>query len=58
MIQASTEIDLKDAGVAREHPKETKNKEPDRELVTWLVGEITDHLGYDKHQRGASETGR
>jgi transposase-like protein len=73
--------------VAREHPKETKNKESDRELVARLVdqartagvelvgengllgrltrlvlesaleGEITDHLGYDKHQRGAGETG-
>ncbi|TDE48512.1 hypothetical protein E1295_21185 [Nonomuraea mesophila] len=27
VIQASTEIDLKDAGVARKQPKETKAKE-------------------------------
>ncbi|MFB9629793.1 IS256 family transposase [Nonomuraea helvata] len=26
-------------------------------LESALEGEITDHLGYDKHQRGASETG-
>ncbi|GAA2888774.1 hypothetical protein GCM10020220_093700 [Nonomuraea rubra] len=56
MIRASTEIDLKDAAW-RERPKETRNKEPDREPVARLVGEITDHLGYDKHQRGAGETG-
>jgi hypothetical protein len=87
VIQASTEIDLEDAGVARGQPKDIKAKESDRELVARLVdqaraegvelvgengllgrltklvlesaleGEITDHLGYDKHQRGASETG-
>jgi putative transposase len=87
VIQASTEIDLEDAGVARKQPKETKTKDSDRELVARLVdqaraegmelvgengllgrltklvlesaleGEITDHLGYDKHERGASETG-
>ncbi|GAA3222448.1 IS256 family transposase [Nonomuraea helvata] len=87
VIQASTEIDLEDAGVARKQPKDIKAKESDRELVARLVdqaraegvelvgengllgrltklvlesaleGEITDHLGYDKHQRGASETG-
>ncbi|SPL97734.1 Mobile element protein [[Actinomadura] parvosata subsp. kistnae] len=87
MIQASTEIDLEDAGVARKQSKESKAKDSDRELVAQLVdqaraegvelvgengllgrltklvlesaleGEITDHLGYDKHERGASETG-
>jgi hypothetical protein len=86
VIQASTEIDLEDAGVARKQPKETKAKESDRELVARLVdqaraegvelvgengllgrltklvlesaleGEITDHLGYDKHQRSGGET--
>jgi putative transposase len=87
VIQASTEIDLEDDGVARKQPKDTKTKESDRELVARLVdqaraegvelvgehgllgrltklvlesaleGEITDHLGYDKHERGGSETG-
>ncbi|SEK22050.1 Transposase, Mutator family [Nonomuraea pusilla] len=82
VIQASTEIDLEDAAVARTEPKDS-----DRELVARLVeqaradgvelvgengllgrlttlvlesaleGEITDHLGYDKHQRGGGETG-
>jgi putative transposase len=86
VIQAPTEIDLEDAGVARKQPKGTKTKESDRELVARLVdqaraegvelvgengllgrltklvlesaleGEITDHLGYDKHQRSGSET--
>jgi hypothetical protein len=86
VIQASTGIDLEDAGVARKL-KDTKAKESDRELVAALVeqaraeglelvgengllgrltklvlesaleGEITDHLGYDKHERGASQTG-
>ncbi|MEV1179591.1 IS256 family transposase, partial [Nonomuraea sp. NPDC049784] len=87
VIQASTEIDLEDASVARKQPKESNAKDSDRELVARLVdqaraegvelvgengllgrltklvlesaleGEITDHLGYDKHERGASETG-
>ncbi|MFI7706563.1 transposase, partial [Nonomuraea sp. NPDC049480] len=82
VIQASTEIDLEDAAVARKEPKDA-----DRELVGRLVeqaraegmelvgengllgrltklvlesaleGEITDHLGYDKHERAGSETG-
>ncbi|SDM33301.1 Transposase, Mutator family, partial [Nonomuraea maritima] len=76
VVQASTEIDLEDAEVARKQTKDT-----DRELVNELVeqaraegielvgengllgrltklvlesaleGEITDHLGYDKHER-------
>ncbi|MFF4620471.1 hypothetical protein ACFY2E_31965 [Nonomuraea jabiensis] len=37
VIQASTEIDLEDAGVARKQPKDTKTKDSDRELVAWLV---------------------
>ncbi|MDX3106007.1 hypothetical protein PW035_34675 [Nonomuraea angiospora] len=87
VIQASTEIDLEDASVARKQSKESNAKDSDRELVARLVdqaraegvelvgengllgrltklvlesaleGEITDHLGYDKHERGASETG-
>ncbi|MET7339668.1 IS256 family transposase [Nonomuraea sp. NPDC005650] len=88
VIQASTEIDLEDAPVARKEPKDQQPKESDRELVARLVdqaradgvelvgengllgrltklvlesaleGEITDHLGYDKHERGAgTETG-
>ncbi|MBB5775036.1 hypothetical protein HD596_001792 [Nonomuraea jabiensis] len=87
VIQASTEIDLEDAEVARKQPKASKAKDSDRELVARLVaqaraegvelvgengllgrltklvlesaleGEITDHLGYDKHERGGSETG-
>jgi transposase-like protein len=82
VIQASTEIDLEDAAVARKKPENST----DRELVARLVdqaraegvelvgengllgrltklvlesaleGEITDHLGYDKHERGG-ETG-
>ncbi|GIH97937.1 IS256 family transposase [Planobispora siamensis] len=82
VIQASTEIDLEDAAVARKKPENST----DRELVAKLVdqaraegmelvgengllgrltklvlesaleGEITDHLGYDKHQRGGGET--
>ncbi|MEU6786670.1 hypothetical protein ABZ912_46390 [Nonomuraea angiospora] len=32
VIQASTEIDLEDAGVARKQPRDSKAKEPDREL--------------------------
>ncbi|MEV1179594.1 IS256 family transposase, partial [Nonomuraea sp. NPDC049784] len=86
VIQASTEIDLEDAAVARKQPKDAKTKESDRELVARLVdqartegvelvgengllgrltklvlesaleGEITDHLGYDKHQRSGGET--
>jgi putative transposase len=80
VIQASTEIDLEDADVAR---KQTKDS--DHELVARLVdqaraegvelvgengllgrltklvlesaleGEITDHLGYDKHERGGGK---
>src|SRR5689334_847029 len=87
VIQASTEIDLEDASVARKQPKESNAKDSDRELVARLVdqaraegmelvgengllgrltklvlesaleGEITDHLGYDKHERSGSETG-
>ncbi|MFI0421710.1 IS256 family transposase [Spongiactinospora sp. 9N601] len=83
VIQASTEIDLEDAAVARKKPENST----DRELVATLVdqaraegvelvgengllgrltklvlesaleGEITDHLGYDKHERGGGETG-
>nr|SBP01081.1 Mobile element protein [Nonomuraea gerenzanensis] len=83
MIQASTEIDLEDATVARKKPEEAT----DRELVARLVdqaraegmelvgengllgrltklvlesaleGEITDHLGYDKHERSGNESG-
>ncbi|MDF5759417.1 IS256 family transposase [Spongiactinospora sp. TRM90649] len=83
VIQASTEIDLEDAAVARKKPENST----DRELVARLVdqaraegvelvgengllgrltklvlesaleGEITDHLGYDKHERGGGETG-
>nr|WP_206068422.1 transposase [Nonomuraea sp. FMUSA5-5] len=82
VIQASTEIDLEDAAVARKKPENST----DRELVAKLVGqaraeglelvgengllgrltklvlesalegEITDHLGYDKHQRSGGET--
>jgi transposase-like protein len=83
VIQASTEIDLEDAAVARKKPENST----DRELVARLVdqawaegvelvgengllgrltklvlesaleGEITDHLGYDKHERSGGETG-
>jgi putative transposase len=83
VIQASTEIDLEDAAVARKKPENST----DRELVARLVdqaraegvelvgengllgrltklvlesaleGEITDHLGYDKHERNGGETG-
>jgi putative transposase len=83
VIQASTEIDLEDAAVARKKPDDST----DRELVARLVdqaraegvelvgengllgrltklvlesaleGEITDHLGYDKHERSGNETG-
>ncbi|MEU0521460.1 IS256 family transposase [Streptosporangium sp. NPDC006007] len=83
VIQASTEIDLEDAAVARKKP----DNSADRELVARLVdraraegvepvgengllgrltkpvlesaleGEITDHLGYDKHQRSGDDSG-
>lgn len=83
VIQASTEIDLEDATVARKQPDEPT----DRELVAKLVdqaraegmelvgengllgrltklvlesaleGEITDHLGHDKHERSGNEVG-
>ena len=83
VIQASTEIDLEDATVARKKPEEAT----DRELVARLVdqaraegmelvgengllgrltklvlesaleGEITDHLGYDKHERSGNDSG-
>jgi putative transposase len=83
VIQASTEIDLEDAAVARKKPDDSM----DRELVARLVdqaraegmelvgengllgrltklvlesaleGEITDHLGHDKHERSGNETG-
>ncbi|MFF0865346.1 transposase, partial [Nonomuraea sp. NPDC003560] len=83
VIQASTEIDLEDAAVARKKP----DNSTDRELVARLVdqaraegvelvgengllgrltklvlesaleGEITDHLGHDKHERSGNETG-
>jgi putative transposase len=83
VIQASTEIDLEDAAVARKKP----DNSTDRELVARLVdqaraegvelvgengllgrltklvlesaleGEITDHLGYDKHERSGNEAG-
>jgi hypothetical protein len=36
VIQASAEIDLEDAGVARKQPKDSKAKESDRELVARL----------------------
>ncbi len=83
VIQASTEIDLEDAEVARKKPESST----DRELVARLVdqaradgvelagengllgrltklvlesaleGEITDHLGYGKHERAGGQRG-
>jgi hypothetical protein len=38
-IQASTEIDLEDAAVARKQPKDAKTKESDRELAARLVNQ-------------------
>ncbi|MEV4018837.1 hypothetical protein AB0J35_50935 [Nonomuraea angiospora] len=37
VIQASTEIDLEDASVARKQPNNSTAKESDRELVARLV---------------------
>lgn len=83
VIQASTEIDLEDAAVARKKPEDSTDRELMARLVDQaraegveLVGEngllgrltklvlesalegaITDHLGYDKHERNGGETG-
>jgi hypothetical protein len=65
VIQASTEIDLEDAAVARMQSKDTKPTESDRELVARLVDQARAEGGSPSSRadgqgalRGLAQSGR